>query len=137
MYAIGRVSTLRLYNPDGEVVVVVLFPKPIDESWHPGFGHSGNKDDVTHWEDVDIVRFQGDSETGTLTVKWEYSSRSQKLRIGDTECDLPRGKVAVISFGDDLKPECSVRDGLPEVIEVERQKRSQEIKQAQPARPLP
>ena len=136
-YSIGRVSTLRLENPDGKVVVVVLYPRPVDESWHPVFGHSGNRDDVTHWEELYKVRLNGDSEPEILTVRWEYSTRTQKLRTGDASCDLPAGKVAVITFDENFEPSCNVREDLPEAIEIEKQLRDREVEESQPTRPFP
>ena len=137
MFSIGRMTTLHLESPDGQVVVVVLYPRPVDESWHPGFGHSGNGDDVTNWEELYKVRFQGDSKQEPLTVKWSYSTRTRKLRIDDAQCVLPRSKVAVISFDDDMTATCNISDNVPKVIEIERQKRNREMTKTQPSAPLP
>jgi hypothetical protein len=137
MFAIGRVTTLDLGEPDTKVVVVVIYPRPVDETWHPGFGHSGNVDDNKTWEDLYKVRFEGDQKLEILTVKWMYSTRTRKLRIGDVQCDLPIGKVAVVNFDDDMKPTCKVVDNVPKVIEIERQKRIRELRESLPTIPSP
>ncbi len=56
MYTNGRLTTLRVGSPDEQVVVVVLYPQPIDRSWEPGVGHSGNGDDTSTWEEQFQVR---------------------------------------------------------------------------------
>ncbi len=116
-YPKGRLTTLKLERPDGQVVVAVRFPKPIDESWYPGFGHSGNGDDITHWEDIYKVRFQGGDDSDVLTIAWEYSSRTRKLLFGGKQFDLPDGKLAILGYDKEMKPSCELRDHSKEVVE--------------------
>ena len=106
-------------------------------TWHAGFWRSGNVDDNKTWEDLYKVRFEGDQKREILTVKWMYSTRTRKLRIGDVQCDLPIGKVAVVNFDDDMKPTCKVVDNVPKVIEIERQKRIRELREFLPTIPSP
>ena len=129
---IGRLATLQLVNPDGKVTVVVLYPAPIDPSWYPTFGQSGNGGDISKWQAIFPIAYQGVSGTETITVQWEYSARTQKLRIGDAQVDLPKGKVGVISFDDKMKPSCEVLDKLPKAVELAKQKADREATEVEP-----
>jgi hypothetical protein len=129
---IGRLATLQLVNPDGKVTVVVLYPAPIDPSWYPTFSQSGNGDDISKWRAIFPIAYQGVSGTETITVQWEYSARTQKLRIGDVQVDLPKGKVGVISFDDKMKPSCEVLEKLPKAVELAKQKADREATEVEP-----
>jgi hypothetical protein len=135
-YAKGQLTTLRVASPEDKVVVVALYPVPVDRSWSPGVGHSGNfNDDTSMWEEYQQVRYRKAGEWKILTIKWQYSARTRILRVGDATCDVPKGKVAVISFDDDGKPTCSISDRVPETIGTEKQERDREMKKSQPALP--
>jgi hypothetical protein len=97
-YSRGNLTTLQLESPDGQITVAVRFPKEVDNSFEPGFGHSGNGDDVTNWDEVYKVRFQGNEEHSVLTVAWGYSSRTRKLRFANGEYEFPLGRIAVLGF---------------------------------------
>ena len=116
-YPHGHLTTLRLESPDGQVVVAVRFPKPIDQSWLPGFGHSGNGDDVTHWEEIYKVRFRGGKDADVLTIAWEYSSRTRKILFAGKNFDLPEGKLAILGYSKDMRPTCEIRDDSRAVVE--------------------
>jgi hypothetical protein len=116
-YPKGRLTTLRSASPDGQIVVAVKLPKPIDESWLPGFGHSGNGDDVTHWEEIYKVRFQGGRNADVLTIAWEYSSRTRKILFAGKQFDLPDGKLAILGYSKDMKPICEIRENSRAVVE--------------------
>lgn len=114
--ALGVVNVLTLELPAGELVIAVKYPRPIDTEWYPGFGHSGNGEDVTHWEEIYKVRYQVESQYQELVVHWEYSSRNRKLSCGGQEFDLPPGKLAILSYDAALQPQCELREHTAENI---------------------
>jgi hypothetical protein len=115
-YSEGRLSILQQANPNARIVVAVKFPKAIDQSWTPDFGHSGNGDDSTHWEDIYKVRFENREDAKALEIAWEYSTRSRKLRFAGKEFDSPVGKIAVLGYDKGMKPTCELREDSSEVI---------------------
>ncbi len=113
----GCLSVLEQEDPVGQVVVIVKFPKPIDVGWLTGFGHSGNGDDSTTWEELSKVRFESDHKQ-VLTVKWQYSTKTRKIKFGEKEFDLPKGKVAVLGYDIESKPTFELRDNSLKVLEA-------------------
>lgn len=138
IFDIGRLTTLHLESPDGELPFVVLFPEPIDSSWHLAEGHSGNIGaDVTSFETVYSVRFKSVGEPRILKVEWTYSSRSRTLRVGAVESDVPSGKVPVIRYDDHLRPSIEICDDIPDVIKREIRIQEESFQNSQPSIPVP
>jgi len=135
--AAGQLSVLTLESPDGEVVVAVKYPKPIDTTWYPGYGSSGNGDDAAQWEDVSKVRFKEGDTFVELIVGWKYSSRTRKLTFGGKEFDLPPGKLAVLSYDNDRKPLCELLDDTPANMKGLRSQFENKYKEAIPTTPAP
>ena len=112
----GSLSTLDLQSPVDEVVVAVVYPRPVDMNWFDGTA-SGTGDDNRNWKEEYKVRLQGGTKPEVLTIKWEYSIRTRKLTIAGAQFDLPKGTIGVITFDEAMKPTCEIRDNLPAVIE--------------------
>jgi len=137
-FDIGSLTTLHLESPDGELPFAVLFPEPIDSSWHLAEGHSGNVGaDVTSFETVYSVRFKSVGKPRILKVEWSYSSRSRVLRVGAVEADVPSGMVPVIRYDENLHPSVEICDDIPDVIKREIRIQEESFQNSQPSIPVP
>lgn len=136
---LGDVSILTLESPEEQVVVVVKYPKPVDTSWWPGYGHSGNGgDDVTNWERLYKKRYKEQNEFVELTIHWKYSIRTRKLCFADKEFDFPQGKLAILSYDGNQKPLCELLESNPENIQrVKKQFSSTRTENSIPSAPAP
>ena len=130
----GQLTTLQMSVPEGCVAVAVVYPEPINMS-ATEFGHSGNGDEETHWEESSKVHFLWNSPTSPLPIQWEYSTRSRKLTFLGAQFDVPDQTLAILGFDAKMKPTCTLMAYSPAAIAKLKTDLGETIRNALPTTP--
>jgi len=113
----GRLVKLLLDSPDRWVIVGVKFPKSSVPRAEDDTMRRLSFLDAFRYRDACEIEVRGPDQASKLSIVWEYSGGTHKVLVADRTFDLPEGKLAVLSYGEQMNPLCELRDSTLESVE--------------------